>query len=52
MEVYTLTGQLVKRFDGQPEGYMYNVSDLQTGLYMVRVTNENNQQKTLKFIKE
>ncbi|RZJ33067.1 MAG: T9SS type A sorting domain-containing protein, partial [Flavobacterium sp.] len=51
--VYSLTGQLVKEFKGlQADGYEYNVSDLNTGLYLVKVTDENSHEKTMRFIKQ
>jgi glycosidase len=52
VEVFNVAGQLVKSFGAQGEGFQYPVGDLQNGLYLVRVTNESNQQKTLKFVKE
>jgi len=52
VEVFNVTGQLVKHFEAQAEGFQYPVGDLRSGLYLVRVTDESNRQKTLKFIKE
>ena len=50
--VYSITGQMVKRFQGQIDGGQYNVSDLKSGLYLVKITDENRREKTLKLIKE
>jgi len=53
VEVYSLTGQLVKSFDTVAnEDHQYNVSDLNNGLYLVKVTDINNREKTMKFIKQ
>jgi hypothetical protein len=51
--IYSLSGQLVKSFTGN--GKMtseFLVSDLNAGLYIVRVTNENNDTQVLKFLKK
>lgn len=50
--VYSITGQMVKRFQGQIDGGQYDVSDLKSGLYLVKITDENRREKTLKLIKE
>lgn len=51
--VYSLTGQLVKSFEsGQPESFQFNISDLNTGLYLVKAIDENSHEKTMKLIKQ
>ena len=52
VEVYSITGQRVKSFSGQTDGYQYNVSDLTSGLYLVKISGENRRHKTVKLIKE
>ena len=52
LEVYSITGQLVKKFNTQLENYQYPISDLNKGVYLVKITDINNQEKTMKFIKQ
>jgi len=52
VEVFSLTGQLVKSFANQSEDYQYNIDDLNNGLYLVKATDENSREKTMRFIKE
>ena len=52
VEVYSVTGQLVKSFNQiQSKDYQYTISDLKTGIYIVKAVNIEGQQKTLKLIK-
>jgi hypothetical protein len=50
-QVYNVSGQLVKTF-ASSESNQYSISDLSTGLYFVKVSDANNNSKTLKLIKE
>ncbi|MCC9071995.1 T9SS type A sorting domain-containing protein [Flavobacterium sp. F-65] len=53
VDIYSLSGQLVKSFKGS--GKMtseFSVSELNTGLYIVKATNENNNTQVLKFLKK
>lgn len=52
VEVYAISGQLVKSFSGQVTGFQYDVSDLKSGMYMVRIVDENNRVKTTKLLKQ
>lgn len=53
VQVISLTGQLVKEFTGvHPDGFQFDISELNTGLYLVKVTDENSHGKTMKFIKQ
>lgn len=52
VEVFSITGQRVRSFDGQMDGAEYNVSDLTNGIYLVKVTDENRHEKTMKLIKQ
>ncbi len=51
--VYTLTGQLVKSFEqSHTMDYQYSISDLSKGLYIVKITDFNSNERTVKLIKE
>jgi hypothetical protein len=52
MEVYSITGQLVKSFDNVIMDREYSIEDLKGGLYVVRLVDENGQSKSVKLIKE
>lgn len=52
VEVYAISGQLVKSFDNQSSGYQFNISDLKAGIYMVKITDSNNRLKTSRLIKQ
>ncbi|SHE98331.1 Por secretion system C-terminal sorting domain-containing protein [Flavobacterium fontis] len=52
MEVYSITGQLVKSFDNVTMDREYSIEDLKGGLYVVRLVDENGQTKSVKLIKE
>jgi glycosidase len=53
VEIYSITGQLVKAFkSAQIEEYQYDVADLNKGVYLVKATDENNNSKTMKLIKQ
>jgi hypothetical protein len=50
-DIFTTTGQLVRSFGPELEGYQYNISDLSKGLYLVKITDENGRSKLIKFVK-
>jgi len=50
-QVYNISGKLVKTFVSS-DNNQFSISDLSTGLYLVRVSDANNNYKTLKLIKE
>lgn len=52
VEVYALTGQLVKTFGSNAAFSTYDVSNLTTGMYLVKVTDGDNRQSTLKLIRK
>jgi len=53
VEVYSITGQLVKRFEGQnTKGQQFTISDLNNGIYFVRTLTEDNEVRVFKFIKQ
>lgn len=52
VEIYSVTGQLVKTFGKTDTGFSFNVSDLSKGIYLVKITDSNNAQSIKKLIKE
>ena len=50
-QVYTISGQIVKTFVSS-DNNLFSISDLNTGIYLVKVSDANNNSKTLKLIKE
>jgi hypothetical protein len=50
--IYSMTGQLVKSFQNKTKSDVYEISDLNSGLYLVKVYDANNNEKTLKLIKQ
>jgi hypothetical protein len=50
-DIFTTTGQLVRSFGPELEGYQYDISDLSKGLYLVKITDENGRSKLIKFVK-
>jgi hypothetical protein len=52
IEIYNVTGQLVKSFTNKFSDESVSVSDLQKGIYLVKVIDINNNQATKKFIKQ
>ncbi len=50
-QVYNVSGQLVKTFVST-ENNQFSIADLSAGLYLVKVSDANNNTKTLKLIKE
>ena len=52
IEIYDLTGKLIKSFNGvYTRTDTFDISSLNTGVYMVKVSNDNNQTMTTKLIK-
>ena len=53
VEIYSITGQLVKSFDAnQYQGKQFSISDLNQGIYIVKVVDENNVVKEMKLLKQ
>ena len=51
--VYSLTGQLIKSFaTNNTDDYQFDISDLNSGLYLVKMIDMNNREKTMRFIKQ
>ena len=51
-EIFNLTGQLVKTFNNAAANESLSISELNQGIYFVKVTDLNLNQKTIKLIKE
>lgn len=52
VEVYSITGQLVKSFGEKAAYTLYDVNDLTAGMYLVKVTDTNNRQSTTKLVRK
>ena len=53
VQVYSISGQLVKSFASNGNAdFQFGVSELQTGLYIVKASDENNKVQIMKFIKK
>lgn len=51
--IYNLAGQLVQQFNGSfDSSYTYSIDNLDRGIYLVKITDENNNQSTMKLIKK
>lgn len=53
VDIYSITGQLVKEFKGTfDSNHTYSVDGLNQGIYIVKVTDENDNQSSMKLIKK
>ena len=52
VDIYSLTGQLVKSYANQSIGSQFDISDLKIGVYMVKILDNNNRVKTTRLIKQ
>lgn len=52
VEVYTITGQLVKTYGNAEANASFDVSGLGAGMYLVKITDTANRQSTARLIKE
>lgn len=51
VQIISLAGQLIKTFEPKNENDNYPISDLQNGIYIVKITDNNNNTSTQKLIK-
>ena len=52
-EIYSTTGQIIKKFNGGFDSeYSFDINNLTNGVYIVKVTDENNNNKSFKLIKQ
>ncbi len=52
VEVYSITGQLVKSFVNTLENVEYDISNLTQGIYLVKLTDLNANEKVVKLVKQ
>jgi 1,4-alpha-glucan branching enzyme len=52
VQLFSITGQLIRTFNPTNVNSQYDISDLNTGIYLVKVVDYNNQEKTFKLIKQ
>ncbi|MBD3583122.1 alpha-amylase family glycosyl hydrolase [Flavobacterium selenitireducens] len=53
VDVFSLTGQLVKRFQGDfTDASSFDITELNSGIYIVKVTDVNSREKAMKLVKE
>lgn len=52
IQIYSITGQLVKSYHDVVMDNQYSIEDLKNGLYVVKMIDENGQTKSVKLIKE
>ena len=52
VEILSVTGQIVKTFSKKSKEHQYEINDLRNGIYLVKVTDEINRNKTMKLIKQ
>ena len=50
--IYSITGQLVKSFHDKYQNDVYEISDLNSGIYLVKAIDSSNNEKTMKLIKQ
>ena len=52
VKIFTITGQLIKSFRNQMnKDAQFNVNDLNKGMYLVKVIDNDNNEQTIKFLK-
>lgn len=52
VQIFSLTGQLVKSFQNQQQHFQFSISDLNKGIYLVKIFDTTNREKSLKLIKQ
>jgi 1,4-alpha-glucan branching enzyme len=52
VQIFSITGQLVKIFTKLSSNDQYSIADLNQGIYLVKITDTNNREKTMRLIKE
>ena len=52
VQIYSITGQLVKSFSNASIHDSFSIEDLTKGVYIVKISDANNREKTLRLIKE
>jgi hypothetical protein len=52
VQIYSITGQLIKTFSKVPANQYYSVTELNQGVYFVKITDSNLRDKTMRLIKD
>ena len=52
VEVYNITGQIIKSFNNAISNQQLDITDLETGIYLIKLTDNNGTSQTNKLIKE
>lgn len=52
VQIFSITGQLVKSFNGLSNNNQYDISELNQGVYLVKILDTNQQEKTMRLIKQ
>lgn len=52
VQIYSITGQLVKSFSNIAANETYSIADLTQGIYFVKITDVNLREKTMRLIKQ
>ena len=53
VQIYSVSGQLIKTFNKpHTQEYQYNVNELNSGMYFVKIYNHENKTKVMKLIKQ
>ena len=51
--IYNITGQLIKQFQGDFQlDSVFAIDELKTGIYLVKITDQNNRQSSTMLIKQ
>jgi hypothetical protein len=51
VQLFSITGQLVKSFNANQSAHQFDITDLNKGLYIVKAFNENNEVEVMKLVK-
>ena len=52
VQIFSITGQLVKTFNNQPISHQYVIEDLKQGMYLVKISDNDNHEMTMKLMKQ
>ena len=52
VEIYNITGQIIKSFNNATSNQQFDITDLETGIYLIKLTDNNGTSQTKKLIKE
>lgn len=52
VQIFSITGQLLKSFSKVSSNNQYAIADLNQGIYLVKITDANYHEKTMRLIKE